>query len=78
MSERSEKQTEQTELEKVARHYRHIGFAIFGGLAAFLAGILAYSAITAYLNNEAYDPVTGKNVMGGPEHPALQQVAETH
>ena len=47
-------------------------------VAAFLAGILAYSAITAYMNNEAYDPVTGKNVMGGPEHPALQQVAETH
>ena len=78
MSESSEQQTNQAELEKVARHFRHIGFAIFGGLAALLAGTLAYAAITGYSAKEAYDPVTGQNVMGGPEHPELQQNAETH
>lgn len=72
MAEGSEKQATQTELDRTARSFRHIGFAIFGGLAAVLAGTLAYAAITGYMANEVYDPVTGENVMGGTELPDAQ------
>ncbi len=58
--------TESTDVELLlnrrARHFRHIGFAIFGGLAAALAGFLTYSALTAYADNEVYDPFTGEVV----------------
>lgn len=71
MSDSTEKQTNQSELDRLSRRYRHIGFAIFGGLSALLAGVLAYAAVTGYMAGEVYDPVTGKNVVGGPEHPQL-------
>lgn len=61
MSE-SNQLTEET-INQLARKYRHIGFAIFGGLALLLSIFLAYSAITSIQNGEIYDPFTGAKVV---------------
>ena len=51
------------EINKLARHYRHIGFAIFGGLAALLSIFLIYCVVTGYQEGKIYDPFTGENVV---------------
>ncbi len=51
------------EINKLARHYRHIGFAIFGGLAALLSLFLIYVVVTGYQKGEVYDPFTGEVVV---------------
>ena len=51
-------------IEKVARTYRHIGYAFFGGLAFVVAMFLLYSAITAIHNDTVIDPQTGKPFYG--------------
>ncbi len=73
IQENKETNTEQTtqdaqahddaSVNALARKYRHIGFAIFGGLAALVAIFLAYSAITGLQNGEIYDPITNEPVI---------------
>ncbi|MBQ9816707.1 MAG: hypothetical protein IJM59_04465 [Proteobacteria bacterium] len=69
MSEKDETKQEpmqdpQTEerVNALARHYRHIGFAIFGGLAAIISMFLLYTVLTALDKGEVYDPVSGVKV----------------
>lgn len=51
------------EINKLARHYRHIGFAIFGGLALLLVIFLTYTVISGYNKGEVFDPSTGEKVV---------------
>jgi hypothetical protein len=53
---------DEARLNARARKFRHIGFGIFGGLAALLVGLLLYSALTGYAAGEVYDPFTGERV----------------
>ncbi|GEM_PF-2823828 len=46
----------------LARRLRHIGFAIFGGLALITALFLAYCVITSMNENLVFDPFTGERV----------------
>ncbi len=48
----------------LARRLRHIGFAIFGGLALATAVLLTYCAITSMNEDLVYDPFTGERVSG--------------
>ena len=54
--------SDEARLNARARKFRHIGFAIFGGLAAVLTGFLLYSALTAYSEGIVYDPFTHERV----------------
>ena len=58
------KQDQQTEerLNALSRHYRHIGFAIFGGLAVIMSMFLLYTVLTALDKGEVYDPVSGVKI----------------
>ena len=47
-------------VEKLARTYRHIGYAIFGTLALALAVFLFASAIIAVNDHTVIDPQTGQ------------------
>ena len=66
----NQKETEQktsdelfeAKVNSLARKYRHIGFAIFDGLALVLAGFLAYSAVTALNSGNVFDPFTGERI----------------
>ena len=51
---------ETTRIERLARTYRHIGYAIFGALALALAGFLFYSALVDVNNRTVIDPQTGQ------------------
>ena len=62
------------EINKLARHYRHIGFAIFGGLAALLSLFLIYVVVTGYQKGEVYDPFTGEVVVA--EQRFFQTIAD--
>lgn len=48
----------------LSRRFRHIGFAIFGGLALVTALFLSYCAITSMNDNLVLDPFTGEPVSG--------------
>ena len=48
--------------ESFARHLRHMGYALFGGLALILAVILAHAAISGFYHNQVWDPFTGESV----------------
>lgn len=56
------------ELNALARKYRHIGFAFFGGLALAMAAFLLYSAITALNKGDVYDPFTGQKIITNTEN----------
>ena len=49
-------------IASLARRLRHIGFAIFGGLALVTALFLAYCVITSMNENLVFDPFTGEPV----------------
>ena len=49
-------------VKKVSRRIRHIGFAIFGGMALATAGVLLYNVLVAMSNDEVYDPMTHARV----------------
>lgn len=48
--------------EALARRLRHIGYALFGGLALLLAITLAHAAISGFYHNQVWDPFTGESV----------------
>lgn len=50
-------------VKKVSRRIRHIGFAIFGGMALATAGVLLYNVLVAMSNDEVYDPMTHERVV---------------
>lgn len=54
--------SDEARLNARARKFRHIGFAIFGGLALVLVVFLLYSALSAYAEDNVYDPFTGQRV----------------
>lgn len=60
--EAKETANQASQVDGLARHYRHIGFAIFGGVALLLSAILLYSALTGLNRGEVYDPFTGEKV----------------
>lgn len=64
LDEKTQTDSEQeARINALARKYRHIGFSIFGGLAAVLAMFLLYSALTSLNRGEVYDPFTGEKVL---------------
>ncbi len=63
MSEKETETKQQEEaVEKLARHYRHIGYAFFICLALLVSFVLTHSAITGCTNNTVFDPFTGEIV----------------
>lgn len=46
----------------LARRYRHIAYALFGGLTLVLMVFVAYVVLSAYANNNIYDPITEESV----------------
>lgn len=53
---------EDQHIAAVARRLRHIGYAIFGGLALVAAICLAYCIVTDMENHDVRDPMTGERV----------------
>ena len=53
---------ENARLEKLARTYRHIGYAIFGGLAFVVAAFLLYTALVSLKAHTVIDSQTGEPV----------------
>ncbi|MBO4349351.1 MAG: hypothetical protein J6A01_00190 [Proteobacteria bacterium] len=53
---------EEERIAALSRRLRHIGFAIFGGLALVTALFLAYCVITSMNENLVFDPFTGERV----------------
>ena len=56
-------------VKKVSRRIRHIGFAIFGGMAFVTAGVLLYNVLMAFSNDEVYDPMTHERVAEADVNP---------
>lgn len=51
------------EAEAFARRLRHIGYALFGGLALLIAVTLCHAAISGFYHNQVWDPFTGESVV---------------
>lgn len=47
---------------KLARRYRHIAYALFGGLTLVLMVFVSYIVLSGYVNDDIYDPFTGESV----------------
>ena len=61
-SHQDEVTPEEARIASLSRHFRHIGYAFFGGLALVTAIFLAYCIITAINGHQVIDPLTGAPV----------------
>ena len=62
-SQESTASDDEARIERLARKYRHIGYAIMGGLALAVSVFLLYTAITS-INNETVRDETGHPAYG--------------
>ncbi len=53
---------DEARVEQLARKYRHVGYAIMGGLALAVCAFLLYSAITSLNAQTVIDSQTGQPV----------------
>ena len=61
-SQESTASDDEARIERLARKYRHIGYAIMGGLALAVCAFLLYSAITSLNAQTVIDSQTGQPV----------------
>ena len=70
MSEPTQRTEIEQKAESSARRIRHIGYALFGGMALLIAITLGYISISGHYHNTVFDPFTGDPVnTESPDNP---------